>query len=134
MLADINNWLILEEESASDLNIIKFNIKFGGIDTKINIAHDLRYIIKEQQQTEFHEKLYHIITKTFQIKVKEGREGDIDEELNRLLKGHTDIRKFTETLDEIIQTTCTETCKHTNAPNTKVKSRTVPWRTDALRQ
>jgi len=92
---------------------MKFNIKFGNIDTEINNAHDLRYIIKGQQQTEFHEKLYHIITKTFQIKVKEGREGDIDEELNRLLKGHTDIRKFTEKLDKAIQTTCLETYKRT---------------------
>ena len=99
MLADINNWHILEEESASDHSIIKFNIKFSNTDTKINIAYDPRYITKEQQQTEFHEKLYHIITKTFQIKTQEGREVDIDEELNRLLKGHTDIRKLTETLD-----------------------------------
>ena len=55
MLADINNWQILEEESVSDHNIIKFYITFGSIGTKINNDHDLRYIIKEQQQTEFYE-------------------------------------------------------------------------------
>ena len=42
MLADINKWQILEEESASDHNIMKFDNKFGNIDTKINNAHDLR--------------------------------------------------------------------------------------------
>jgi len=119
MITDINNWQIVEKESASDHNIIKFNIKFCNDDTKINNAHDLRYIIKEQQQAQFHEKLYLIISKTFQIKYKERREGDIDEELNRRLKGHTDIRKFTETLDDVIQTTCRETCKRSNAPNLK---------------
>jgi len=132
MLADINNWQILEVESASVHNIIKFNIKFGNINKKINNAHDLRYIIKGQQQTDFHEKIYHIISKTFQIKDKEGRDGDIDEELNRLLKGHTDTRNFTETLDEVIHTPCRERCKSTKAPNPKVKGRTVPWWTDAL--
>ena len=132
MLADINNWQILEVESASD-HKIKFNIKFGNIDTKINFAYDLRYIIKEQQQTEFHEKLYHIITKTIQIKAKERREVDIDDEINRLLKGHTDIRKLTETLDEVIQTTCRETRKHTKEPNRNEKGRTVPCWADALK-
>jgi len=82
------------EESAYYHNIIKFNIKFYNDDTKINNAHDLRYVIKERQQTQFQEKLYHIISKTFQIKEKEEREGDVDEEVNRRLKGNTDIRKF----------------------------------------
>jgi len=54
-------------------------------------------------------------------------------ELNRLLKGHTDIRKFTETLDEVIQSTCRETCKRTNAPEPKVKVWTLPWWKDALK-
>jgi len=133
MIADINNWQILEEESASDHNIMKFNIKFGNDNTKINNSHGLRYIIKGQQQTEFHENLYLIISKTFQIKNTEGRKGDIDEELNRELKVHTDIRKFTETPDEDIHTTCRETCKYTNAPNPKVNGRTVPWSTDAIK-
>jgi len=133
MLVDINNWQILEDESASDHIITKFNNKICNVGTKINNAHDLRYIMKEQQQTEFHEILYHIITKTFQIKDKEGREGDIDEELNRLLKGHTNLRKFTVTLDEVIQRTCREICKRTNARNTKVKGRIVPWWKDALK-
>ena len=41
---------------------MKSNIKLGNIDTKINNVNDLRYIIMEQQQTEFYAKLYYIIT------------------------------------------------------------------------
>ena len=93
----------------------------GNIDTKINNAHALCYIIKGQQQRKFNETLYYIITKTFQIKFKERGEVDIDEDLNRLLKGNTGTRNFEETLDEVIQITRRETCTRTNALKLKSK-------------
>jgi hypothetical protein len=123
MLADIKNWQISEEESVSDHNIIKFNIKLDRDETKINNSPGLRYIIKEQQKTEFYEILYHTICKTFQIEDRDGRDEDIVGELNRLLKGLTDIRQFTVKIQEVIQITCRKTCKHIHPPNPKAKGR-----------
>ena len=57
---------------------------------------------------------------------------DIDGELSRMLKRHTDIRQFTVKLDEAIQTTCRKTCKHLNPPNPKAKGKSIPWWTDVL--
>ena len=66
ILADIKDWEISEEESASNHNILKYIIKFENDKTKK-------------------------------------------------------------------QTTCKETCKNLNKPKSKVKGRSVPWWTDALK-
>jgi len=58
MLADITNWDISVEESASDHNIIKFSIKLDKHITQENNFYEPRYRIKEQQLTKFYEKLY----------------------------------------------------------------------------
>jgi hypothetical protein len=36
-------------------------------------------------------------------------------------------------LEEVIQRTCKETCKHVNPQNPKPKGKIVHWRTDALK-
>ena len=58
MLADIKDWEISEEESASDLNILKFSINFESDKTNKRNTPVLRYIIKEQQHTEFYKKKF----------------------------------------------------------------------------
>jgi len=56
MLADIKEWEISEEESASGHNILKFSINFESDKANKSNTPILRYIIKEQQHTEFYKK------------------------------------------------------------------------------
>ena len=57
ILADIEDWKIMEEESCSDHNIIKYSPNFN-----LDKAHEykfqgMRFIIKEQQHAEYHKNL-----------------------------------------------------------------------------
>jgi hypothetical protein len=58
MLPDIKNWEISEEESASDHNILKFSINFENDKTNKSNTTGLRYVIKEQQHTEFYKHFF----------------------------------------------------------------------------
>jgi hypothetical protein len=58
MLADVTHWEIAEEESVSDHNILKFSINFERDNTNISNTPELRYIIREQQSTEFYKNLF----------------------------------------------------------------------------
>jgi len=71
MLADVKNWDISEEESASDYNIIKFSINLDKNTTHGKHLTEPRYRIKEHQLTKFSEKLKSSITKTFQMENRE---------------------------------------------------------------
>jgi len=92
MLADIKNWDISEEESASDHNIIKFSIRLDKHTTHENNFSEPRYRIKEKQLTKFYEKLYYNFAKTFQMEDKERYTDEIDAELNSQVNENTDIR------------------------------------------
>jgi hypothetical protein len=56
MLAAIKDWERSEEESCSNDNVIKFNLNFACNTAQIYNFLGARYIIKEQQHTEFHKK------------------------------------------------------------------------------
>jgi hypothetical protein len=132
MLAAIKDWEISEEESCSDHNIIKFNINFSYNTAQIYNFLGARYIIKEQQHTEFHKNLTQLISKNFQIENNEGNTKKIDEKLNLKMLGQNDIGVSIEKLDETIQSICKKTFKYLKSPNTTAKGKTVPWWTDAL--
>jgi hypothetical protein len=132
MLAAIKDWEISEEESCSDHNIIKFNLRFTTNNKEQKyIFSGKRYIIKEQQYTEFCNKLLQLISENFQIENDEGNTKGIDETLNARLKEH-DIQEFIEKFDKTIQLTCKETLKHRNLSHKFAKGKSVPWWTDAL--
>jgi hypothetical protein len=118
MLAAIKDWDISEEESCSDHNIIKFNLNFT-INNKEQkyVFSGTRYIMKEQQHTEFCKKLLQLISENFQIENDEGNTKVIDDTLNARLKVHKDIGEFIEKFDKTIQLTCKETLKHRNLPH-----------------
>jgi len=109
MLAAIENWEI-SEESASDHNIIKFNLKIEEDEENIIKTPELRYIIKEHQRRAFYENFYNAISKEFQLGRNEGQ-AEIDDILSRRLKGELELKQFTEKLEDVIQTTCRETCR-----------------------
>jgi hypothetical protein len=133
MLADVTNWEISEQESASDHNTIKFSIKLDNYETKINHVPGLRDIIKKEHQSNFYVNLHIAIIKTFQTVDSEWDKEDTDRELSRMLERQTDIRQFIHRLDEAIQTACRETTTHLKPPKSKLKGKTVPWWTDALK-
>ena len=58
---------------------------------------------------------------------------EIDEELSNQVKENTNIRKFTVTLEEAIQTTCGEICRQKYPPNAEPRGKTVPWWTETLK-
>ena len=63
----------------------------------------------------------------------EGNTKDIDEKLHARLTEQKDIRQFIAKFYETIQLTCKKTCNHLNRPNLKIKDRSIPWGTDALK-
>jgi len=131
-LADVTHWEIAEEESVSDHNSLKFSINFERDNKNISNTSGLRYIIREQQNTEFYNNLFNMISKDFKIEDTGESANDIDEKLYAKLTGQIDTRLFIEKFDETVQTTCRETCKHLNKPNSKAKGRSVPCWTVAL--
>jgi hypothetical protein len=81
MIADIRNWDISEEESASDHNVIKFNITLDKDEGNAPKAPVERLSIKKHQYTKFYEKLQHIVSATFRIKDWGRGNEDLDEDL-----------------------------------------------------
>ena len=68
MLAAIRDWETSEEESFSDHSIIKFTLNFTTNNIEQTyICQGKRYIMKEQQHTEFCIKLHQLISKNYQI-------------------------------------------------------------------
>jgi hypothetical protein len=130
MLADVKNWDISEEESASDHNIIKLSINTDKITTQGKQFSEQRCRIKEHQLNKFSEKLKSNITTTFYIEDKMRNTSEIDDELSSQAKEDTDIGQFAIKLEEVIQTTCREICK---PPNTVVKGKTISWCTVSLK-
>jgi hypothetical protein len=102
MLADIREWDISEEESASDHNLIKFDITVDKAEGKCLDAPGEMLSIKEHQHTEFYEKFQNIASVTFQIGGRGRSNEELDEELNQKLKEILDIQEFTMRLEEVI--------------------------------
>ena len=90
MLANIQKLDISEEESASDHNIIKFNITLDKAEG-IVIDDTGRLRIKEHQHMEFYENLQRIASVTFQIQGRVRSNEDLDETLNQKLEATRDI-------------------------------------------
>jgi hypothetical protein len=65
MFANIWNWDLSEEESASDHKIIKFNIILDKVVGKVPEPPGVRFIIRENQQIEFYEKFHYIASTVF---------------------------------------------------------------------
>jgi hypothetical protein len=87
MLAAIKDWKILEEESCSDHNIIKYNLNFNP--GKEHNPQGPRYIIKGTQHADFHKNFRQQLLKNFQI----GNNGEITSEIDeRLAEGLTRCR------------------------------------------
>jgi len=133
VLVAIKDWEISEEESCSDHNLITFNLNFANNKVQIHNFLGTRYIIKGQQHTEFHKNLLQLISKNFQIENNEGNAKEIDKKLNTKITCQKDTGIFIGKFEETIQSTCKETFKHLNSPNTTAKGKSVPWWTDALK-
>ena len=73
MVANIWNWYLSEEESASDHKIIKFNITLDKVVGKTPEPPGVRFIIREHQKNELYEKFHYIGSTVFQIEKKRRR-------------------------------------------------------------
>ena len=90
MLANIQKWDIADEESASDHDIIKFNIT--SVNDEGRVTHDAgRLRIKEHQYTEFHEKLQRIASEIFQIEDRVMSNENLDETLTLKLEATREV-------------------------------------------
>jgi len=131
MPANIQNCDISEEESASDHNIMKFNITLDKAEG-IVIDDPGRLRIKEHQHMEFYENIQRIASVTFQIEDRGRSNEDLDEALSRKLEATRDIQEFTKKLEEVIQKAAKETSGSRNTAKQKAKGKTVPWWTNGL--
>jgi hypothetical protein len=132
MLAHAQEWDISEVESASDHNIIKFNISLGKAAGKALETPVERLTIREHQHTKFYEVFLHRVAVAFQIEVGSRGNRDIDRALNQQIKENLDIREFTTKLEEVIQKACKETKGNRTTEMQKAKGKTMPWWTNGL--
>jgi hypothetical protein len=109
MPAVIKDWEMLEEESCSDHNIIKYNLNFNP-KHKYN-SQGPRFIIQKNQHADFHKKFHRQIKKNFQVGNNGGNITEIDERLAKRLTSQ-DVGIFIDRIDDRVRTTCTETFKH----------------------
>ena len=131
ILANIQKWDIADEESASDHNIIKFNITSDNEEGRV--THDSgRLIIKEHQYAEFYEKLQRIASEIFQFENRGRSYENLDETLTQKLEATRKVHEFTEKLEEVIQKASMETRGNGNKAKQKEKGKTVPWWTNGL--
>jgi hypothetical protein len=133
MLANVREWDISEEESASDHNIIKFNISSDKAAGKALDAPGERLSIREHQLTKFYETFQHAASAAFQIEVRGRSNEELDRELNQKIKENLDVREFTTKLEEVIQKACKETNGNRKTTTQKVKGGTLPWWTNELK-
>jgi len=102
MLANVQKWDTLEEESASYHNIIIFNTSSHKAEGTLLVDPGQCFRIKEHEYTEFYDKFKHITSETNQIENR-GRSYDcLDEDLNQKFKASRDIQDFTVKLEEAI--------------------------------
>ena len=100
MLADIEDWEIMEEESCSDHNIVKYSLNYN-----LDKAHEynfqgLRFIIKEHQRADDHKNLRRQIIKNFQVGNDGGNIAEMDERLVERLTSQEDVGVFIERMDD----------------------------------
>ena len=108
ILANIQKWDIADEESASDHDIIKFNIT--SVKDEGRVTHDPgRLRIKEYQYAEFYGKLQRISSEIFQFENRGRSNENLDETLTQKLEASREVREFTEKLEEVIQKASMET-------------------------
>jgi hypothetical protein len=127
MLAAIEEWEILEEESCSDHSIIKYNLNFNPDKTHEYNFKGPRYIIKEHQYTDFHNNIRRQIIKNFQIDNDGGNITEIDQRLVERLTSQEDLGIFIDEIDDMIRTTCTDTFKNQKLPKNCANGKSVPW-------
>jgi hypothetical protein len=103
MLANVREWDISEEESASDNNIIKFNISFDKAAGKALDDTEGRLSILKYQNTKFCKTFQHIASPAFQLEAKGRSNEDLDGKLDQKIKDNLDVRELTTMLEEVIK-------------------------------
>ena len=116
MLAVIEDWEILEEESCSDHNIIKYKLHFNPNRTHAYNFQGPRFIAREHQFADFHNNLRQQIIKNFQLDNNGGNTTETDKRLVESLTSKEDVGRFIEKIDDTIRTTCTETFRYLTSP------------------
>lgn len=144
MIAAIKDWQILEEESCSDHNIIKYNMNFNPDTWNKHNSQGPRFIIKEEQHIDFHKNFRQQICKNFQIGNESEDTSAMDQKLAEKLTTQADVGLFIDRIDDTIRTTCTETLTCYTSLNKHTKGKSVSWwsseltimrkRTNALRR
>ena len=114
------------KKSASDHNIIKFNIT--SIKDEGRVTHDPgRLRIKGHQYAEFYEKLQRLAPEIFQFEDRGRSNENLDETLTQKLEATREVHEFTEKLEEVIQKASMETRGNGIKAKQKEKRKTVPW-------
>ena len=126
MLADIEDWEIMEEESCSYHNIMKYILNFNLDKAQEYNFQGLRFIMKEHRNAEYHKNLRQII-KNFQVGNDGGNIAEIDERLVEMLTSQEIVGVFIERFDDTLKTTCNESFKYQTSSKNYTKGKSVPW-------
>ena len=78
MLADIEDWKIMGEESCSEHTITTYNLNFNLDKEHEYNFQGLKFIIKEHQHADYHKNLRRQIIKNFQVGNDGGKMAEMD--------------------------------------------------------
>jgi hypothetical protein len=129
LLNALKNWEISEEESCSDHNLIKFDLRqnsFHDTEYKYN-GH--RYVGTEGNLKKFDNNLSRIVTTKFRMEQAESVH--LDKDLATQAKEANDIKTAVDIFQKALILSCNKTIKK-RSKTKKKKYKSVPWWTEEL--
>lgn len=144
LLNKVSGWTISEQESISDHNFIKHDIKQSRPIWRPETTPTLRYKTNNESFTRFQGNVHKIMRAVFQIRHNDTSEEDLDDSLYSLLNKDMDIEKCIDDFSEALITACNISFNRYRTTKKTTMHKTVPWwstgltalrkRTNALRR
>jgi hypothetical protein len=132
LLNNVSGWTISDQESISDHNFIKLDIKQSRGKLQSEIIPKFRYKTDKESSTKFLANFHRILKTEFQIQHNDTNEEDLDDTLCSLMNKHTDVEKCIDDFSETIITACNLTFNRYRTTKKSAMHKTVPWWTTDL--
>ena len=131
LLNNVTGWTICDQESISDHNFIKFDIKQSRDTLHSEIIPKWLYKTNKESCTKFLANFHRILKNKFQIQHIDTSVEDLDDTLCSLLNKDTDVEKRIDDFSESIITACNLSCNRYRTTKKTATHKSVPrWTTD----
>jgi hypothetical protein len=128
LLTDICGWEISTEDSLSDHNYLKYNLRKSSNNRgNQNKYQSIKYIIRDEKKQLFDQNLIQELQKKTGMASNEGGTEEIDDAIFTTIAASKNLEHYIDLIEETIKTACRKSFSHlfTNKKNNNHKS--VPW-------